>query len=80
METTNLPDVKFKILVTRMLNKLRERMDELSVNFNKMRNMIFKMNALERIKSLDEEEDLLGNLENGVAKNTQSKQQQENRI
>ena len=34
-ETTNLPDAEFKILVTRMLNKLRERIDELSENFNK---------------------------------------------
>ena len=35
METSNLLDAEFKILVIRMLNELRRRVDELSENFNK---------------------------------------------
>lgn len=35
MEARNLPGVKFKILVIRMLNDFRERVDELIKNFNK---------------------------------------------
>ena len=35
METSNLPDADFKILVIRMLNELRGRIQELSENFNK---------------------------------------------
>ena len=35
METSNIPDAEFKTLVTRMHKKLRGRVDELSVTFNK---------------------------------------------
>ena len=34
METSNLLDADFKTLVIRMLNELRERVDELHENFN----------------------------------------------
>ena len=37
METSNLLDAEFKTLVIRMLNELRERVDELTENFNKAR-------------------------------------------
>ena len=32
METSNLPDAEFKTLVTRMLNELRGRINQLSEN------------------------------------------------
>ena len=35
METSNLLDAEFKTLVIRMLNELRERVDELSENLSK---------------------------------------------
>ena len=35
METSNLLDAEFKILVIRMLKELRERLHELNDNFNK---------------------------------------------
>ena len=35
MEMSNLPDAEFKILVIRMLNELRGRIDNFSENFNK---------------------------------------------
>ena len=35
METSNLPDIEFKIMVLRMLKKFRRRIDELSENLNK---------------------------------------------
>ena len=35
METSNLPDVEFRTLIIRILNELRERVGELSENFNK---------------------------------------------
>ena len=35
MHTSNLPDAEFQTLVIRMFNKLRERVNELIVNFNK---------------------------------------------
>ena len=35
MEASNLPDAEFKTLIIKILNKLRERVDELSENFNK---------------------------------------------
>lgn len=35
MEATELPKAEFKTMVTRMLNKLRERRDNLSDNLNK---------------------------------------------
>ena len=34
MEMSNLPDAEFKMLIIWMLNELRERVDELSENFN----------------------------------------------
>ena len=35
MEMNNLPDAEFKTLVVRMFSELRERVGELSGNFNK---------------------------------------------
>ena len=35
MEASNLLDTKFKTLVKRILNELKERVDELGENFNK---------------------------------------------
>ena len=35
METSKVPDADFKTLVIRMLSELKERVDELSENFNK---------------------------------------------
>ena len=35
MEANNIPDTEFKMLVIRMFNELRGRMDELSGNITK---------------------------------------------
>ena len=35
METSNLSDAEFKILIIKMLNELRGRIDRFSQNFNK---------------------------------------------
>ena len=52
METSNIPDVKFKTLVTRMLKELRERVVELCVNFNKeIKNINLEMENIIGIQS-----------------------------
>ena len=48
METSNLPDKKFKMLITRILNELRGRVDELSENFNKEIENIMKLENIEK--------------------------------
>ena len=35
MEVSNLPNNQFKVMITKMLNELRRRMDEQSEKFNK---------------------------------------------
>ena len=35
MEISNLPDKQLKVMITKMLTKLRRKMDEYSKNFNK---------------------------------------------
>lgn len=35
MEMSNLPDKKFKVMLTRMLTGLERRVDEVNDNFNK---------------------------------------------
>lgn len=35
METSNIPDKDFKVMVIKMLTKLERRMDQHSENFNK---------------------------------------------
>ena len=36
METSNLPDEEFKTLIIKMLNELRESLEDLIKNFNKV--------------------------------------------
>ena len=38
-EISNLPDKEFRVIVIKMLTELWRRMDELSENFNKDRNI-----------------------------------------
>lgn len=38
MEASNLPETEFKIMVVRMLNELRGRMDEHNENLNSIKN------------------------------------------
>ena len=38
METSNLPETEFKIMVIRMFNELRGRMDKLNENLNRENN------------------------------------------
>ena len=46
MEISNLPDKVLKTLVIKMLNRLRGKIDELSENFNKETENIFKRSEL----------------------------------
>ena len=59
METNNLPDAEFKTLVIRMLNDLRERVYELSENFNK---------EIENIKNGDRKHKNQSEMKNTVTK------------
>ena len=87
METNNLPDVKFKTPVIRMLNKLREEQMNSARTLN-IENRNMKMESiegnqsemkstLERINRVDEAEDCISNLEEGVVEETQSEQQEQ---
>ena len=52
IETSNLLGVEFKTLVIKMLNELRERVDELSKNFNKeIGNIIWTLKKLKTTKN-----------------------------
>ena len=90
MHTSNLPDAEFQTLVIRMCNKLRERVNELIVNFNKeignikmeienIKNNQSKMKTtLYGINSrADEVEDQISNMEDKEAENTQSQYHKE---
>ena len=89
MEISNLPDKVLKTLVIKMLNRLRGKIDELSENFNKETENIFKRselkntiieikNTLEGLNSrLDDAQDWISNLENKVVEITQLEHQKE---
>lgn len=53
MEASNLPDAKFKALVTRIFSELRGRVDQLSENFNEERGNI--KTEIENIKKKQSE-------------------------
>ena len=48
METSNLPGAEFKTLVTRMLDELKERVDDLSENFNKEWNIKMEIENIKK--------------------------------
>ena len=52
MKTNNLSEAEFKMLVIRMLNELRGRVDELSENFNKeIENIKMKIENIKKHQS-----------------------------
>ena len=68
MTTSNLPDIEFKTLVIRMLNKLKERIDEFSENLIKERANI-KM-EIESIKDQSGWKTTINEMKNTLRKST----------
>ena len=82
METSNLSDKEFKVMITRILNSIKKEMENIKKDQSEIKNAISEINnTLERIKSrLNETEDWISVLEDKVEKNTEAKQQKEKRI
>ena len=77
METSNLADIKFKVMIIRILNCMKKDIETIKRDQSEKKNAISEVNnTLGGISSkLDEAEDQISNLEeNKVDKNTEADQ------
>ena len=82
MEISNLSDAEVKVLVTRMLKKLSEDLNNIKKTQSETKDTLIEIkNNLQGNNSrVNEAENQMNNMEHKEAKNNQSEQQEENRI